>query len=205
MKKALQAYLDGELSVDQLPPELRAEAQRWDRLLADVRATAPAGMPVDLRESVRAAMAQRFPRSGARRVIDWAVRPRTVRISPLAGLAAAAVLALFIVWQRGEPPSPVVPEGAATVYVQFSLEAPGARSVAVAGDFNGWAPAVELTDLDGDGMWTGRIAVEPGIHEYMFVVDGSEWRTDPNADRYADDGFGNRNAVVVVATPQSRS
>jgi hypothetical protein len=205
MKKALQAYLDGELSMEQLPPELRAEAERWNRLLADVRATTPAGDSIDLRESVRAVLAARRSRSGARGVIDWAVRPRTVRISPLAGLAAAAALALFILWPRGESPAPADSVAAATVYVQFVLEAPGARTVAVAGDFNGWAPAMELSDLDGDGVWTGRVAVEPGIHEYMFVIDGSEWRTDPNADRYTDDGFGNRNAVMVVATPQARS
>ncbi len=33
----------------------------------------------------------------------------------------------------------------------------------------------------------------------MFVVDG-EWVTDPQADRYVDDGFGNRNALIEVPT-----
>ncbi|MGD2154599.1 MAG: glycogen-binding domain-containing protein [Gemmatimonadales bacterium] len=204
MRKELQAYLDGELSRDQLPAELRAEADRWDRLLADVRTTVTTEAPVDLRQSVRAALAARQPRSTGRRAFDWAVRPRTVRISPLAGLAAAAALALFVVWGRGVPPASPGPE-ASTVYIQFALEAPGARSVAVAGDFNQWAPAVELSDLDGDGVWTGRVAVEPGVYQYMFVIDGSEWRTDPNAERYADDGFGDRNAVVVVAPPVTSS
>jgi len=203
MRKELQAYLDGELSREQLPAELRAEADRWDRLLADVRTTVTTEAPVDLRESVRAALAARRRRSAGRRAFDWALRPRTVRISPLAGLAAAAALALFIVWGRGGPPAAPGPES--TVYIQFALEAPGARSVAVAGDFNRWAPAVELSDLDGDGLWTGRVAVEPGVYQYMFVIDGSEWRTDPNAERYADDGFGDRNAVVVVAPPATSS
>jgi hypothetical protein len=203
MRKELQAYLDGELSKEELPAELRAEADRWDRLLADVRTTVTSEAPVDLREKVRAALAARRRRPAARRAVDWAVRPRTVRISPLAGLAAAAVLALFIVWGRGGPP--MVPGPEAEVYIQFALAAPGARSVAVAGDFSRWAPAVELTDLDGDGVWTGRVAVEPGVYQYMFVVDGSEWRTDPNAERYADDGFGDRNAVVVVAPPATSS
>jgi hypothetical protein len=189
MKKELQAYLDGELSKDELPSELRAEADSWDRLLADVQATVTSEAPVD----------------AGRRAVDWALRPRTVRISPLAGLAAAAALALFIVWQSGGPPTPATLDTEATVYIQFALEAPSARSVAVAGDFNGWAPAVELSDLDGDGVWTGRVAVEPGIYQYMFVIDDSEWRTDPNAERYADDGFGDRNAVVVVAPPPASS
>jgi hypothetical protein len=35
----------------------------------------------------------------------------------------------------------------------------------------------------------------------MFLVDGAEWMTDPEAQRYAEDGFGNRNAILAVAAP----
>jgi len=31
----------------------------------------------------------------------------------------------------------------------------------------------------------------------MFVID-DQWVTDPNAMGYSDDGFGNRNSVLVV-------
>jgi len=48
------------------------------------------------------------------------------------------------------------------------------------------------------------VPVLPGVHEYMFIVNGDTWVTDPRADRYVDDGFGNRNAVLAVASP-SRS
>jgi len=87
------------------------------------------------------------------------------------------------------------------VYVQFELKAPGARSVAVGGDFDDWSGASPLEDPDGDGIWTGRVAVRPGVYTYMFLVDGSDWVTDPEANRYTDDGFGNRNAVLAVAAP----
>lgn len=86
----------------------------------------------------------------------------------------------------------------AVVYVQFVLEAPGANSVAVAGDFSEWEPEYTLEDVDGDGVWTGRVPVRPGVHSYMFLIDGTEWQTDPRAERYSDDGFGNRNAVLAV-------
>ena len=89
----------------------------------------------------------------------------------------------------------------ATIYVQFMLEAPSAQSVAVAGDFNSWMPELVLTDPDGDGVWSGRVALKPGVHQYMFVIDGSQWLTDPGAGRYVDDGFGNRNAVLVIPEP----
>lgn len=95
--------------------------------------------------------------------------------------------------------------GTARIYVEFSLEAPGAEAVAVAGDFTGWAPSVRLHDRDGDGVWSGRAPLQPGIHEYMFVVDGERWITDPRAERYARDGFGHRNAVLTVAAPSNAS
>jgi 1,4-alpha-glucan branching enzyme len=73
--------------------------------------------------------------------------------------------------------------------------------VAVTGDFDGWSASNVLADPDGDGVWTGRVPVRPGVHAYMFLVDGSSWVTDPRADRYAEDGFGNRNAILAVTEP----
>jgi len=44
------------------------------------------------------------------------------------------------------------------------------------------------------------VPVRPGVHGYMFLIDGTKWQTDPRADRYQEDGFGNRNAVLAVAS-----
>jgi len=46
--------------------------------------------------------------------------------------------------------------------VQFVISAPEARTVALAGDFNEWDPSIQLDDVDGDGFWSGRVALEPG-------------------------------------------
>lgn len=206
MRPKLQAYLDGELPFDELPEELRREARRWERLLSDIRESRPDRAPADLEASVLRSLPKRpdWQASPVRRAAGWLVRPRTVRIPPLAGLAAAAGLGFLLLWPRGGP-TPSAPAGRreATIYVQFVLEAPSARSVAVAGDFNGWSPELVLSDADGDGRWTGRLPLKPGLHEYMFVIDGSQWVTDPQAERYADDGFGNRNAVLLVTPPSS--
>ena len=32
----------------------------------------------------------------------------------------------------------------------------------------------------------------------MFLVDGETWITDPHAERYVEDGYGNRNAVIAI-------
>jgi 1,4-alpha-glucan branching enzyme len=95
-----------------------------------------------------------------------------------------------------------VGNGAPVVYVQFIFAAQDAQTVAVAGDFNSWqTDGIALRDADGDGVWTGLVALRPGQHKYMFIVNGKEWVTDPGAERYVDDGFGMRNAVINVATP----
>lgn len=194
MHEDLQRYLDGELAADELPDRLRAEAAAWEALLEDVRMTAVAGAPSWLEPRVLKAV-ELAAVPAWRRGLRWLTQPKTIRVSPAPAFAALAVLALAVAlpWTVGLAGSPE--DG--TVYVQLFLEAPSASSVAIAGDFNSWAP-VELEDADGDGIWSARLAVDPGVYEYMFVLDGSRWVTDPHAERYSDDGFGNRNAVLAI-------
>jgi len=220
MRDEIQAYLDGEIPREELPEDLRADAGRWDRLLDEMRSTAPERAPTDLGRRVMAELPDRPDAPWWHRAWEWIVRPRTVRVSPLGAAMAAAVLALAVAVPSGlletggTPGDAGAPAGggspatvAATggpeaesprVYLQFRLEAPDARSVAVAGDFTNWEPRYYLSDADGDGVWTGRVPLSPGVHEYMYVVNGSRWVTDPGAERYSDDGFGNRNAVVTI-------
>jgi len=85
--------------------------------------------------------------------------------------------------------------------VQFSLKLGDKVNhiVAIAGDFNGWNHENNLLeDSNGDGIWTGTLKLEPGRYEYMFVLDGKEWVPDPNALRYVNDGFGNRNSILEI-------
>ena len=78
----------------------------------------------------------------------------------------------------------------------FVMPAPGAKSVAVVGDFNGWTPT-PLSDPDGDGIWTARISLPPGRYEYAFIVDGHWWGRDPLADGYVR-SFGAYNSVRYI-------
>lgn len=183
------------------------EHDTWERMIAAFRTTAPRGSAPPWLEQRIMSEIEAIPERGLlARAFDWLVRPARVPVSPLAaGLVAAALAAVLVLPGRGTrpdagtPTTDASPAGEAVVYVQFVLEAPGAASVAVAGDFSGWEPSFTLDDPDGDGVWTGRVPVEPGVHTYMFLIDGTQWRTDPRAERYRDDGFGNRNAVLAVA------
>lgn len=208
----VRSYLDGELELTDLAAGARPEARAWSRLLAAVRDELPGGpAPAWLEARVMAEIGRLEAAGPLTRLWRWLMAPRPIQVPPLAvGLGAAAVVAFLLLPVAGPQPG-TSPEGAGpaaivaqsdpVVYVQFVLEAPGARSVAVGGDFDAWEGSHDLEDADGDGVWTGRIRLEPGVHAYMFLVDGAEWVTDPRAQRWSDDGFGNRNALLALADP----
>jgi hypothetical protein len=207
MREDLHARLDEGARPEPHDSPDEEEIEAWERMIWAFRTAAPrAGAPPWLEQRVMAEIETLPERNRLQRALGWLLRPAPVRISPLtAGLATAAITALLLVPARPGPPLSTdggvlaTADGAGSiVYVQFVLDAPTAMSVAVAGDFSDWQPAFALADADGDGVWTGRVPVQPGVHGYMFLIDETRWQTDPHAERYQDDGFGNRNAVLAV-------
>ncbi|HEU4371835.1 MAG TPA: AAA family ATPase [Methylomirabilota bacterium] len=90
------------------------------------------------------------------------------------------------------PSAPVVtPQG-----VTFTIEAPGAEHVHVAGDFNNWT-------LDGSemepvgGVWTKRLTLPPGRYRYRYVIDG-RWQNDPLNDALEPNPYGGHDSVLVT-------
>jgi 1,4-alpha-glucan branching enzyme len=82
------------------------------------------------------------------------------------------------------------------VHVEFELAANEAKSVAVAGSFNGWDP--KKTPLKGvGGAWHAKVELSRGRYEYRYVIDG-QWMTDPNARESVPNPFGSVNSVVSV-------
>lgn len=82
--------------------------------------------------------------------------------------------------------------------VSLELIKPDAKHVFVAGSFNEWKPEKTPLEPRGDGRWAGDLAVKPGRHEYLFVVDG-QWLPDPAAKESVQNPFGGRNSVLVVS------
>lgn len=210
MHPDLHRYLDGEVERSALSSEAQAELAEWEAIERNITQNRDVRAPRGLVSDVMAALPE--PRTAWwRRTADWLITPRPIRMPPLAPIAVgvAAVLALVLLRPVTEIAPPLVvtaSDNAPTVFVQFSLIAEGAQSVAVAGDFNNWSTdAAVLRDPNGDGVWVGLVPVVPGVHKYMFVVDGQEWVTDPLANGYVDDGFGMRNALLAVTSPERRS
>ncbi|MFA5028447.1 MAG: isoamylase early set domain-containing protein [Candidatus Methylomirabilota bacterium] len=69
--------------------------------------------------------------------------------------------------------------------------------VALLGDFNQWNPSSTPMRQIPDGTWWAEITLPPGQHEYKFLVDGREWRNDPDAPRVPN-VWGSENSVVDV-------
>ncbi len=81
---------------------------------------------------------------------------------------------------------------------RFSLHAPDAASVAIAGSFNEWDPHKnKLSGPDKNGDWSITLPLAPGRYEYLFVMNGKDWLPDPAAAP-VDDGLGGKNSVVFV-------
>jgi hypothetical protein len=140
-------------------------------------------------------------------LLSWLRQRRTFQMSPLSGLAAAAVLATLILvsWMVG-PRGTTMPGDAAVrlseklseQLTQFVLVAPEAASVAVVGDFNDWSfSATPLVRQAKDGVWWVTLPLPPGRYRYAFLVNGTNWRGDPSAPT-ADDEFGRPNSVVTI-------
>jgi 1,4-alpha-glucan branching enzyme len=84
-----------------------------------------------------------------------------------------------------------------TKRVRFSLQAPEAESVSLAGDFNGWDVNSLPMKRDTKGGWKANVDLEPGRYEYRFCVDGS-CQDDPNTSETVGNPFGTRNCIRVV-------
>ena len=162
-------------------------------VLRRIRARAASGL-------VPEAVSAKSPRPG---IAGWLWQPRSISIGwrPAYALAAAVVLAVAITANVLRPGRALLP-GTQQVLTQFVLTAPDAKNVALAGDFTGWQPAFTMTRTE-PGVWTVVIPLDPGIHQYSFVVDGERWIPDPAAPTVKD-GFGGVNSRIAVLTPDAR-
>jgi len=90
------------------------------------------------------------------------------------------------------------PDGSGHSGLSFSIVAPDARTVFVAGSFNRWDQNRHpLVGPDRTGRWSVTLNLPPGRYEYLFVIDGREWLLDPVAPS-VENGLGERNSLVTV-------
>src|SRR5260370_22398201 len=56
--------------------------------------------------------------------------------------------------------------------ISFFFASPKAKSVSLAGDFNGWSPDAHPMQRRADGWWFLPVPLTHGPHQYYFLVDG---------------------------------
>jgi hypothetical protein len=145
------------------------------------------------------------PAPGARRsrfaATRWSFHPLQAIAAGLVCVVIGGAAAWLLV-----PRAPVRPSVAAgglvapsLSRVRFTLVAPGAATVTIVGDFNGWNPAALPLRRAADGQtWEVEVPLSPGRYAYAFVVDGALAR-DPSAPQTRDDDFGSPNSIVMVS------
>jgi len=153
--------------------------------LRETRKTAPPGFVGRVMANLPAQAGHRYP-------LRWP--QHTWWLSPALGGALAAALTLAAVWWlRPAAPTPD------SMTVHFEIHAPDARQVELVGTFTDWqTDRIKLTGPDASGHWTAELPLPPGRYEYIFLVDGHQWVTDPQAAFYREDGFGRENAVLAM-------
>lgn len=158
--------------------------------------------PRDLAAAVLKQIKPKRP-SAWQRLLYWVTAPRTYTISPLrlAPLAAVLIVAFILVGRFTTGPEQKIadiktPE---KVTIRFTFADPKADSVALIGTFNLWSPDRNVMHMDRkNGMWEIEVELPAGRHEYSFLVDGRKAIPDPKAMFTKDDGFGNRNSIIIV-------
>ena len=85
--------------------------------------------------------------------------------------------------------------------ITFKLHAPGAKSVHLAGSFNGWDTSSHPLRQDKrsriQGMWQRALYLEPGVYGYRFIVDGRGHDGPVDTEPWTNE-FGSFDCVIWV-------
>ncbi|MBD3221801.1 AAA family ATPase [bacterium] len=87
----------------------------------------------------------------------------------------------------------ITPEG-----VRFVADFPRAKDVRLTGSFNDWSRQGTPLYRREDGRWECVVPVQPGPHQYRFIVDGV-WLPDPHNAHNVTNEFGGSNSLLQVS------
>ena len=99
---------------------------------------------------------------------------------------------------RKPSPSRVAKTTSTKKSVVFEYFDPEATVVTLVGEFNGWDPEARPLKRDPGGMWKGTLRLDPGSHQYKFVINGHRWEEDPANLHRVPNEHGTFNSVRKV-------
>ncbi|HAQ21486.1 MAG TPA: glycoside hydrolase [Prolixibacteraceae bacterium] len=87
--------------------------------------------------------------------------------------------------------------------VSFRLDAAnasGANTVQLLGDFNNWDKSSEPMTALKTKDFTAILELETGKdYQFRYLINGSVWMNDPQAEYFVTNSFGEENSVVSTA------
>ncbi len=86
--------------------------------------------------------------------------------------------------------------------VKFALSGDqytSASSILLVGDFNNWQLGETPLKKAKTGIWSVSLDLETGKeYQFRYLIDGTIWENDPEADKYVPSGLGSENSVLAL-------
>ena len=74
-----------------------------------------------------------------------------------------------------------------------------AKSAYVVGEFNNWEKTTTPMSKEQDGTWKVNVNLEVDRRfQYRYLVNGTTWHNDFEADEYVPHPYGGENSVVIT-------
>ncbi|MBW1980523.1 MAG: isoamylase early set domain-containing protein [Deltaproteobacteria bacterium] len=159
--------------------------------------------PTDLVDEILQAVKEK-KMSRRQRLLQWLSKPRSITVSPIRLIPAAAalfaaLLLTFYFYSGSRGPMAIDGGKQQLVPVVFAFHYPRAHTVSLIGTFNQWNPnGFKMNAKPQEGVWTIEVHLPVGRYEYAFLVDGKVVVPDPKAQFYQRDGFGNKNSILFA-------
>ncbi len=86
--------------------------------------------------------------------------------------------------------------------VKFSLSGDQYKSnssILLVGDFNNWQIGETPMKKAKTGVWSVSLDLETGKeYQFRYLIDGTTWENDSEADKYVPSGLGSENSVITI-------
>jgi 1,4-alpha-glucan branching enzyme len=74
-----------------------------------------------------------------------------------------------------------------------------ASSILLVGDFNNWQIGETPLKMAKTGVWSVSVDLETGKeYQFRYLIDGTNWENDPEADSFIASGLGSENSVLAL-------
>jgi len=162
-------------------PAMRAQEGRYPQILAVVPGSPVAKHGLESGDQITAVNGLRFTRvEDGLTIFRQLTFEEGLRLSILRdGRKGEVIIPASVFEEMSGPKATRLGNGRYEVLFRYQA-VPWAKTVYLAGDFNAWKPTAHPMDgPDDSGVFTTRLEFDEGVYEYKFVIEGKDWKSDP--------------------------